>query len=82
MSLPGLIRLITVSPAKILGIDAGKIEVGRLADITVIDTGAGKIVKREDFISKSKNSAFIGQKLQGRVVCTISRGKLIYRNNI
>jgi len=81
MSLPGLIKLITASPAKILGIDAGKIEVGRLADIAVIDTGTEKTVKREDFISKSKNSAFIGQKLKGKVVCTISKGKLIYRSN-
>ncbi len=81
MSLPGLIKLITASPAKILGIDAGKIEVGRLADIAVIDTGTEKTVKREDFISKSKNSAFIGQKLKGKVVCTISKGKLIYRSD-
>ncbi|GAH50615.1 unnamed protein product, partial [marine sediment metagenome] len=32
--------MITTSPAKILGIDAGKIEVGKTANIAVIDTEA------------------------------------------
>ncbi|MBU4483669.1 MAG: dihydroorotase [Actinomycetia bacterium] len=79
ISLPGFISLITTSPAKILGIDAGKIEVGKIANITVIDMEAEEEIKRESFISKSKNSAFIGQKLKGKIVCTISKGKLVYR---
>ena len=70
----------TTSPAKILGIDAGKIEVGKTANITVIDTEAEEEIKRESFISKSKNSAFIGRKLKGKIVCTISSGKLVYIN--
>ncbi len=80
MSISRLVNLITVSPAKILGIDAGKIEVGKIANITVIDTDAEEEIKRESFISKSKNSAFIGQKLKGKIVCTISKGKLVYRS--
>lgn len=80
MSLPELIALITCGPAKILNIDAGKIEKGKTANITIIDTEAEKSIKREDFISKSKNSAFIGQKLSGKIVYTISKGKLAYIN--
>jgi len=80
ISLIKLISLVTTSPAKILGIDAGKMEVGKTANITVIDTEAEDEVKREDFISNSKNSAFIGQKLWGKVVCTISGGELVYIN--
>ena len=78
MSLPKLISLITTSPAGILGIDAGKIEVGKIANITVIDTRAEEEIKKESFISKSKNSAFIGQKLKGKIICTISKGELVY----
>jgi len=78
--LPGFISLITTSPAKILSIDAGKIEVGKTANIAVIDTEAEEEVKKEDFVSKSKNSAFIGQKLWGKVICTISGGELVYIN--
>jgi dihydroorotase len=80
MSLTDLIALITCGPAKILNIDAGKIEKGKTANITIIDTEAEKSIKREDFISKSKNSAFIGQKLSGKIVYTISKGKLVYRS--
>lgn len=80
ISLPRFISLITSSPAKILGIDAGKIEVGKTANITVIDTEAEEEIKRDSFISKSRNSAFIGQKLKGKIVCTISKGKLVYRS--
>jgi dihydroorotase len=80
VSLTDLIALITCGPAKILNIDAGKIEKGKTANITIIDTEAEKSIKREDFISKSKNSAFIGQKLSGKIVYTISKGKLVYRS--
>ncbi len=80
MSIFRLVKLITFSPAKILGIDAGKIEVGKTANITVIDMNAEEEIKRESFVSKSKNSAFIGQKLKGKIVCTISKGKLVYRS--
>lgn len=80
ISLPDLIALITHRPAKILNIDAGKIEEGKTANISVIDTEAEQRIKREDFISKSKNSAFTGQKLYGKVICTISKGKLVYRS--
>lgn len=80
MSLPELIALITCGPAKILNIDAGKIEKGKTANITIIDNEAEKSIKREDFISKSKNSAFIGQELSGKIVYTISKGKLAYIN--
>ncbi len=80
MSLPKLIGFITTSPAGILGINAGKIEVGKVANITVIDTKAEEEIKKESFISKSKNSAFIGQKLKGKIICTISKGELVYRS--
>lgn len=80
ISLSQLIALITCGPARILNINAGKIEVGKEANIAVIDTGAEKRIAREDFISKSKNSAFIGQKLTGEVVYTISKGRLAYAN--
>jgi dihydroorotase len=80
ISPPKFISLITSSPAKILGIDAGKIGTGKTADIAVIDTEAAGEVKIDGFVSKSKNSAFIGQRLWGKVAYTISNGKLVYVN--
>ena len=80
ISIPKFISLITILPAEILNIDAGKIEKGKTADIAVIDTEAEEEVRIGDFVSKSKNSAFIGQKLWGKIVYTISNGRLVYVN--
>jgi len=71
-------KLMGKGPAKILGIDAGTIKIGGTADIAVIDTGIEFTVNIGDFRSKSTNSAFMGQKLFGQVMYTISNGKIEY----
>ncbi|MEA2015669.1 MAG: dihydroorotase [Actinomycetota bacterium] len=81
MELGKLINLISAAPSKIIGVDEGKIEAGRLANLTVIDTEAEEEIKKGNIVSKSKNSAFLGQKLKGRIICTISRGSLAYTIN-
>ena len=69
-------------PAKILGIDGGELKKGARADIAAVDLRAGYMVKRDDFISRSKNSAFIGQKLYGKIIYTISNGKIVYESGL
>ncbi len=78
ISLSKFINLITTSPSRIIGVNAGKIKVGEIANITVIDTEKEEKVKKENIVSKSKNSIFIGHKLMGKIICTISGGKLVY----
>ena len=75
-----VIPLLTTNPAKILGIEAGKIEIGKRADITIIDLGQEEETTWESFVSSSKNSAFMGQKLQGKIIYTIGNGKIEYRS--
>jgi dihydroorotase len=75
-----LAKLLGTGPAKILGIDAGTIKVGGTADITIIETEKEFTVNAGDFRSKSGNSAFIGQKLFGQIMCTISNGKIEYES--
>ncbi len=82
---PGLLswlevaKKITLNPAKILGLDSGMLQEGEAADIIIVDPEKEWIVKKECFVSKSRNSAFIGQKLKGCVEYTICKGKIVYK---
>lgn len=73
-----LIEKMTVSPARILRIPAGLIEVGAPADILLFDPDESFTVDPEKMFSKSKNTPYKGMTLYGRVKYTISSGKLIY----
>ncbi|MFB3919978.1 MAG: dihydroorotase [Candidatus Velamenicoccus archaeovorus] len=73
-----LARLLSSAPAKILGIDKGRLEAGRCADIVIIDPAREWVVTKAAFASKSNNSPFVGRKLKGAVECTICAGKIAY----
>jgi dihydroorotase len=75
---PELVEKMAVNPARILGIHKGTLQAGRDADITVISQDEDWVVQKGGFVSKSKNSAFLGRKLQGVVVCTVCAGKIAY----
>jgi len=66
------------NPARILGLPGGTLEIGSVADITIIDPEKRWTVERDKFRSKAKNSAFIGWKLTGRVNRTILAGKPVH----
>lgn len=74
-----LVRLTSYNPAKLLGIDRGVIEEGKIADITIFDPNKEYIYTKESIVSKSKNSPFIGKKLKGEVKYTIVNGKVVYK---
>jgi dihydroorotase len=74
-----LVRRLSTNPARILRIDKGALSVGRNADIIIVDPEKEWMVAKDSFISKSKNSAFLGRKLNGIVDCTICNGRIVYR---
>ncbi len=76
LDLNQLIRKLTITPAKIMGINKGSIREGADADLTVIDTESKYEVDTSKFLSKGKNSPFNKWKLKGEIVATISMGKL------
>lgn len=75
-----LVRLTSYNPAKLLNIDRGSIEEGKVADITIFDPNETYIYTKEMIVSKAKNSPFIGKKLKGRVKYTIVNGKIVYKD--
>jgi dihydroorotase len=69
-----LIEKLSTAPARIAGIEAGELTVGRSADITVIDPKASWVVEPKRFVSKGRHSPFAGRTLTGAVVATLCRG--------
>lgn len=79
LSLPALIKKMTMSPAKLYGFDAGYLSEGGCADIVIFDDKESWEVS--DFASKSANSPFFSQTLLGKVKYTICGGKVIFTDS-
>jgi dihydroorotase len=78
MSLPRAVEAMSTAPAGILGLGdhGGPIEPGRPANLVVFDPAAEWAVEAP-FASRSRNSAFLGRTLRGRVIHTLYRGELV-----
>ena len=79
VSLEKLIKTMTLNPANLLGLPSGRITSGAPADLIVFDADIPFILDRETLKSKSKNTPFDGQKLQGKVRRTIVAGKTVFK---
>src|SRR5690606_15077534 len=64
LSLEELVAKLSTTPAQILGIPGGVLDIGLPADITIVDTKREYIVNRDKFYSKGKNTPFHGKKLK------------------
>jgi dihydroorotase len=75
VSLMRAIEAFSATPARILGATdhGGALEPGRPANVVVFDPAAEWTVEAP-FASKARNSAFLGQRLRGRVRFTMLRG--------
>ncbi|WP_418741915.1 dihydroorotase, partial [Enorma massiliensis] len=60
-----MVELMAVKPREILGLEPVKVEVGSIADLTVIDPEATWTVGAEGYESKAVNCAFEGAELTG-----------------
>ncbi|RJX26601.1 MAG: dihydroorotase [Desulfurivibrio sp.] len=74
-----MIELLSVQPARMLGVAGGSLAAGNPADITVIDPEKSFIYREENVVSKSGNSPFLGWELTGKAVLTIVAGRITFR---
>lgn len=74
-----LVKKLALNPAKILGLDKGTLSVGADADLAIVSLDKEWLVEKSSFVSKSKNSAFLGRRLKGVVEYTLCSGKLAYK---
>ena len=79
IGLPRLIQMLTINPARLLGLESGTLSLGAPADITLIDPGLEWTVDAGTFQSTSRNTPFHGWKLKGRAVRTIVAGKTVWQ---
>jgi dihydroorotase len=80
---PGrLVELMSLAPARILGVAGGSLQNGAIADVTVIDPEKQYIFVAEKSFSKGKNSPFDGWNLQGKAILTFLAGRLSYREEV
>jgi dihydroorotase len=82
LTIEDLVRKMCLNPSRILGLNKGSIEEGRIADITIIDINEEQVIDVNKFKSKSKNSPFNGFKLKGIVYHTIVNGKVVVREKV
>ncbi|MEQ1862576.1 MAG: dihydroorotase [Chthoniobacteraceae bacterium] len=78
IDLPRLIQLYTQNPAQLLGLDRGTLNVGAVADVTIIDAGLEWTVDKSASESRSRNNPFHGWQIKGRAVRTIVGGKTVW----
>ena len=80
VALQQAIKLITQSPANILGIHAGDLSVGSTADICILDANAYWKVCPHALKSQGKNTPFNGLELAGKVKITLVHGQIVYQH--
>ena len=61
-----LVEVMAINPRKVLRVEEVKLQAGSTADITIIDPDLEWTVTADSFVSKAKNSGFIGADLKGR----------------
>lgn len=79
ISLERLITLMAVNPAEKFDLEPTAIEEGRTANLNIIDLETPYIIRADDFISKSKNTPFVGKEVYGNVELTLCNGKIVYQ---
>jgi dihydroorotase len=79
IGLDELIRLMSVNPAKILGVKQFGITQGKPADIAIFDIETPFMISAGDFASKSRNTPFEGMRVFGRTLMTVHNGRVTYR---
>ncbi|MDO8688232.1 MAG: dihydroorotase, partial [Dehalococcoidales bacterium] len=80
-----LIAKLTSEPAGIIGDkygELGTLTIGAPADITIFDPNREWIVDVKAFASKGRNTPLAGVRLKGKVMATISQGKVVYQDDV
>lgn len=73
-----LVDAMSTRPAKLLGLEAGTLAPGAPADLIVVDLDRPWIVREDELQSRSRNTAFEGARMSGKVMRTVVAGRTVF----
>lgn len=74
--LPLIVEVLSVRNRQVLGLEAAPVEAGQQADLTIFSPDQLWTFEKEDVVSATYNSPFIGKELKGNVLGIVNNGKL------
>ena len=77
-SISDALSRVTCQPARILGLDAGHLSVGGVADLCIFNPESYWKVESATLKSQGKNTPFIGMELKGKVCFTLIGGQVVF----
>lgn len=77
-TLQQLVDYITIKPAQVFDLPYGTLKEGAVADLTLINLDEAYEIIAQDFLSKSSNTPFLGEKVYGKTLFTMVDGEIRY----
>lgn len=74
-----ILKALTINPARLFGLDTGRLAPGAPADFIIFNPDEPWVVNKDLLHARSKNTPFDEAKLQGRVKQTVVAGVPVYR---
>jgi dihydroorotase len=78
LDLPTLFARLSLAPARLLGLDCGRLAEGAPADLVLFDPDMPYVLDRSKLRSRSKNTPFDLQRMQGRALMTFVGGRRVF----
>jgi dihydroorotase len=78
LTLPALWRALALNPARLIGLDAGRLAPGAPADLVLFDPDVPFVLDRDTLRSKSKNTPYDLRRMQGKVRATWVAGRQVF----
>ncbi|WP_340109356.1 dihydroorotase [Pikeienuella sp. HZG-20] len=82
VSLPTLFERLSLTPARLLGLPAGRLAKGAPADLVLFDPNAPYVLDRFALRSKSKNTPFDRRLMTGRALRTFVAGREVFTHGV
>ncbi len=74
-----MVEKMCYNPAQILGLSCGTLQPGHPADVIVADIRREYTIDAAYFVSRGKNSPFIGRQVRGSILYTICGGRIVWK---